>query len=435
MTSDTNPPHIAVIGAGLAGLTAAYRLQQQGLSVEVFEARNRAGGRVWTYTIGDSYDELGGKFFGDGGEATHLRAIVAEMGLQIESFTPVLTHRKIYDNGQIYDFDELIKDSPPASEENFQALTAKAKTARHIAEVLEWFFANHPILLRIYKQFLSNYEGSPSEILDTYCLDRFWEFYQYAHENEEPAETDFQLEWVRGGNSQLIEALCQKLQGPIHYDSPLERLTYSSGKVGVGIKSDPIHWFDRVILALPCSTFSAIQIDRGLIPHDQMEAISSLQYGSANKILIPIRLSGEAIPQFCTGSEFVVWFNADYSIMTIYFAGRAGILPPSDQRLQKYLAEIHAIHPNVELTGEPIWTNWTFDPYSKGSYSNYGINQYQTFNEKIEAFEEPVKKVFRPIDSKVFFAGEHATLIYHGTMEGAVESGERTARMVIRSFE
>ena len=84
MTSDTNPPHIAVIGAGLAGLTAAYRLQQQGLSVEVFEARNRAGGRVWTYTIGDSYDELGGKFFGDGGEATHLRAIVAEMGLQIE---------------------------------------------------------------------------------------------------------------------------------------------------------------------------------------------------------------------------------------------------------------------------------------------------------------------------------------------------------------
>ncbi|MEL6257520.1 MAG: FAD-dependent oxidoreductase, partial [Pseudomonadota bacterium] len=43
-------PHrrIAIIGAGMAGLSAAQRLSERGLTVTVFEARDRIGGRVWT---------------------------------------------------------------------------------------------------------------------------------------------------------------------------------------------------------------------------------------------------------------------------------------------------------------------------------------------------------------------------------------------------
>ena len=53
---------IAIIGAGLAGLTAAYRLKQRGYQAEVFEARERSGGRAFTYYDGPYYEELGGKF-------------------------------------------------------------------------------------------------------------------------------------------------------------------------------------------------------------------------------------------------------------------------------------------------------------------------------------------------------------------------------------
>ena len=39
---------VAVVGAGLAGTTAAYRLARSGVPVRLFEARDRIGGRCWT---------------------------------------------------------------------------------------------------------------------------------------------------------------------------------------------------------------------------------------------------------------------------------------------------------------------------------------------------------------------------------------------------
>jgi monoamine oxidase len=54
---------VAVVGAGLAGLTAAYRLQQSGFGVSVFEARDRVGGRAWAVRKGDYIMDLGAAFY------------------------------------------------------------------------------------------------------------------------------------------------------------------------------------------------------------------------------------------------------------------------------------------------------------------------------------------------------------------------------------
>ena len=54
---------VAVVGAGLAGLTAAYRLRQRGFDVTVFEARDRVGGRIWTVRKGDYIMDLGAAFY------------------------------------------------------------------------------------------------------------------------------------------------------------------------------------------------------------------------------------------------------------------------------------------------------------------------------------------------------------------------------------
>lgn len=51
---------ILILGAGMAGLVAAYELRKAGYSVKVLEYNNRAGGRSWTLRGGDEYTELGG---------------------------------------------------------------------------------------------------------------------------------------------------------------------------------------------------------------------------------------------------------------------------------------------------------------------------------------------------------------------------------------
>ncbi len=73
--------HIAILGAGLAGLTAAYLLEKLNMTVTVLEARNRIGGRIWTKKIaGDTPVEAGATWFGS--QHRHLIALLEELGLQ-----------------------------------------------------------------------------------------------------------------------------------------------------------------------------------------------------------------------------------------------------------------------------------------------------------------------------------------------------------------
>jgi len=51
---------VLILGAGIAGMVAAYELRKAGYKVQVLEYNARAGGRNWTLRGGDSYTELGG---------------------------------------------------------------------------------------------------------------------------------------------------------------------------------------------------------------------------------------------------------------------------------------------------------------------------------------------------------------------------------------
>src|SRR5437773_12415885 len=75
--------HVVVIGAGAAGLAAARRLHERGMQVDVLEARDRIGGRVWTMhpeSLGQPV-ELGAEFLH--GETPELDEIAREAKLRI----------------------------------------------------------------------------------------------------------------------------------------------------------------------------------------------------------------------------------------------------------------------------------------------------------------------------------------------------------------
>src|SRR6202012_6055401 len=72
---------ILVIGAGMAGLTAARALAEAGPSVTVLEASPRVGGRIYTTRDGNEVVELGAEFVH--GKPPELWALVEEAGVEV----------------------------------------------------------------------------------------------------------------------------------------------------------------------------------------------------------------------------------------------------------------------------------------------------------------------------------------------------------------
>jgi monoamine oxidase len=60
LEGDPKGASVLILGAGLAGMTAALELRQAGYKVKILEYNNRSGGRNWTLRGGDTYTELGG---------------------------------------------------------------------------------------------------------------------------------------------------------------------------------------------------------------------------------------------------------------------------------------------------------------------------------------------------------------------------------------
>ncbi|HEY8557685.1 MAG TPA: FAD-dependent oxidoreductase, partial [Actinomycetes bacterium] len=77
-----SPPTVVVVGAGMAGLTAARHLQRAGVKVTVLERDSRVGGRVRTDSVGGFQIEAGAGFITN--YYLHTMRLVRELGLEAE---------------------------------------------------------------------------------------------------------------------------------------------------------------------------------------------------------------------------------------------------------------------------------------------------------------------------------------------------------------
>jgi len=449
---------VVVVGAGLAGLTAAYRLKQAGKEVEVYEARPRPGGRVLTLTINGSKEEMGGKALSDGGEAKHIIALALELGLTIDEVYLEWSPRKYFMKGQKGDYLSLYKDIPSLTPELVLSIEKMSNQVSALSFILDHFFQGQETLRSLYEIHMACFEGSSSDELSSFYVHSFLSFLKtYKKESEEAAEGKTHLytyKQIKGGNSCLVEALADSLQGHIYYRCPLRKIKKGKNeKMVLAFEQNVEVEASCVILALPCSTLRDVEIEENVIPDDQLEAIKTLNYGTNAKLLLPIERTTTSICRVNYLSDAVTWFNKDEKVQTVYYGGRAGNFDSHSElelatKLNTALTELKELYPDLE--SEPtigvmpentqafssfthaVGVSWACEEFSKGSYSNCGVGQENMFNTLATVQEEKVRKVFRPIGNHLFFAGEHTSLEHPATLEGAVESGETAARMVLK---
>lgn len=436
--------NVVVVGAGLAGLTAAYRLQQAGYVVDVYEARERPGGRVYTFSFGQTHVELGGQALEDGGDAQTIRNLIEEMGLTLETSCQnrTFSHSFIYDN-QLHDLSHLLLNAPCADQALWTQLQSLAQSSHNLGEVLDQLCQDQNPLLRHYlEMFMRNYEGSNTQNLSVFYIASFFQlfskFQAWIKGQLQGQPESFSITHVKGGNSRLIEALVAKLQRPITYNAALTKMSRNrEGNILLQFGSNKVISADCVVLALPCSTLRDVSIEEDLFPPDQMEAIRTLQYGTNAKIIIPVHFFSRPILEVLISNNFISWFNHDYSFLVLYYGGKRGIFPSKTEEglqhiLRRDLSPLRLAYSEAQFPEDPcpIGMSWIHEEFSKGSYSNLAPGQEKIFQSYMEVEGESIRSVFRPINNQIFFAGEHTSIHYPATLEGAVESGERVARLI-----
>lgn len=448
---------IAVIGAGLAGLTAAYRLYQKGYDVEVFEARQRVGGRVHSVLIKNlegeySVAELGGQNIADGGEAHHFLSLAQELNLEVVE-SDIEFSALFYDGKEFYDYHKLIKAYLADNPEIEKTLEALEQSAHSMQDILNGLLPNDSPLKRVLDLHLASYEGSPSSLL---CL--------YHNINalksilcgglasivRQPTVGSVPLLHrvsLKGGNARLPLKIMEKMNQKIHLGKALQEVGRGDeNQLKLFFQDGSTYLFDKLILAIPCPVYSDITFDEKVISGEKLQKINRVQYGRNGKVLLPIQTEHLTHNAVLT-DKMAAFFGNESKVLTLYFSRESGahLLKNMKDLLQEahialkagfkdsiFTEELPVVAEDEQFTSYdmPVVKSWGEDPHAKGSYSNFGIDLKEQFAEKMTYKGVKVKVMFEPVDDRVFFIGEHTTILDEiGTMEAAVESGDRIATL------
>lgn len=429
---------IGVIGAGLAGLTAAHRLHQQGYDVVIYEAADYAGGRVRTWHASNSYEELGGKNINDGGQAPHLRALLAEFGLREESYECRFNPLICTESGEYVSASQAFKSLSAPTEQLHAEVSRVLSAATTLEPAVALLSKQNPLVDEVLNRSLCAYEGGVASQIDGKCSEVLWYLFQ-SLEKIVDNSSHSSFAQVQGGNDRLVEALLQSLFGRIRLGTPVTAIaTAHDGGLELRLGDDSKVSHDRVVCAVPCTVFAeqervgSIAVQRGLIPEEQLAAIRGVSYAYITKVIFQTSWVATPPAQLNThlARDGFVWFSKDGKLATLYLSGSSQpILQATNQERQallaRYAMDIQVVEPTIKDIVPVAIAVWPV------AYSYFSPGQY-AIRSQIEKFaSHPVRSVFKPVNAQLFFAGEHTGIPSYACMEAAVESGERTARMII----
>ena len=446
---------VIVLGAGLAGLTAAWELVQAGHEVIVVEARNRTGGRVLTLREGFTSGltaEAGGMSFND--NYFNLFRYVKLFNIPYESLSaPVIRNpggstvyhlrgkRIVPVNGEI-DWPYDLKPEERAgsiTDRYVQPLLNGVKDTAISDSLYNWARS-------IDNKTLSQLVAERGASAGAQEIIRVTTWYS---DREERASAAWNLLPVLqaagsknvysfpGGVDNLSTAFTVRLGDRIRFGAEVVSIKNNSNSVEVTVniagKQESIN-ADRIVCTIPFSVLKNINISPSLSDRKK-EIIAGLYYAPTTRVFLEVKQrfwetngeSGSAMtdltigqvqkhPMIKTGKE------GSRAILEGHARGQDAIQldkMSNDNRLKFALEQMNKVHPTISGYYEGGTSkSWQLDPYSRGAYSLFLPGQITSW----------LPEIIRP-EGGIHFAGEH-TSIYSASMEGAIESGARAAKEI-----
>ncbi len=425
-----------IVGAGLAGLSAALRLHQAGWKVTVLEARDRPGGRVWSYRFAEAPDlvcEMGGEWIGK--DHKHMLDLCKELKVPLE---PHAFRLWLLLGGQLKAPGWQFSATARAGWKKFAASYKHYGPAdfRRL-DTYDWYawlrtlgFTEQDLQIR---EIIDSTDiGESARAASAYV-----EAGEYAAEDYmNPDETDEMDFHVKGGNTKLVNAIIERLPaGTVRYNSAATSIMQRNGIVTVLAGAEKVS-ADACVFAAPSSVIPSIRFDPPLSPA-KMQAAEQLEYGRIMKTQVLCRerfwpaenfalMSDETSHEYfhTTQGQQGQGEEGSMGILCSYAVGdKADVLAAEsvEARQAQMARDLLAVSPKaagaIITTYSKAWQN---DPWVHGAYAVYHPGQWFTLRPLLH----------RP-HGKVLFAGEHLSEDSQGFMDGAAGTGMLAAKTLL----
>src|SRR6266550_2535756 len=453
MPRDRKRVDVLVLGAGAAGLAAARDLSHAGLRVTIIEARPRVGGRV--LTLHDPRApiplELGAEFIhGETAETLSLAQAAGLAVLELPDTHELASAGRFKPMGDFWAvIDRMNRDLArrvarsgkdfPVSE-YLESASVPASRRGMLRDFLQGFYAAHPDRLSA-KSLAVETEGGDEE-------DEV-EGRQFRIANG----GDALMKWLRDG--------LDPDRTEVRLSTVAESVQWKRGSVSVACRGGdrgllPALTARTALITLPLAVLKAgaVRFDPGL-PAKQ-RAMAGLEMGQVFKIVLRFREGFWEKPEFlkerraksvlnvwgkglsflhAPGAEVPVWWTS-LPVRSPVLVGYVGAVtaeqllteeaPSRLERSLVALSDVFAVPRREleELLDASASHDWRADPFARGAYSYIGVGG-----------NGAPRALARPVEGTLFFAGEATNGAEIGTVAGALSSGRRAARELLRVLQ
>jgi monoamine oxidase len=408
-----------IIGAGLAGLSAAYELIQAGHDIQVFEAQHRLGGRVHTVQMeSGQYGDLGAEFVDDNHTAAIAYAIQFDLKLDLACQFPDDLYW--FSDGILHNWNDFTSEQDNALDNFYAQLSTLMEQQADPLQTLEQWMDSHEIASFVRRLIRVQSRGLFATDANSIGVGFFAQYGGAGDSNMR----------IRGGSSQLVDALAKHVKERIQLGTPVRRIQQRDNTVTVSVETNGLKEVvaDNVIVTIPWSVLRHIPLEAPLT-HAQREAIAELPYGSLVKTLL------QYPDRFWTQQNFgiqllesnyqAIWeptFTQEGTQKILScFSGGSPSLTLGNRAIDRAKQTVQDLYPHAPKASATLSYDWSADEWAKGGYCYFAPGQLDRFNPHLTL---PA--------GRIFFAGEHtAPVEYRGYMEGAIRSGQRAAQQIL----